>query len=383
MEALYGQQSTMSATDSNLHVAIEDLIHDYPDWQFPLLKRLNSKNFAKAVTSHKYEWSERDLRKTKTTVASATVSSAATTFYVTDPGVFNVDDVLMKPSGEQVIVESVSGGTLLTVKPWTGTPESMVLGNTVRRIGVASPQGKDADNMVITGPQDLYNYTQIFEDVIDLSGTEHEAMIRGDENQAKLVERKEKELMEMLQAALFVGQRAINKQDKRSTVGGLKYMIDTYAPNNAIDFGGSTTWNTDSAVKTKLASAVEKIADQMGNKPTIYMGYKAMANFAKIENDQIRSVKTDKTRGVGVVDTFRSLLGDLDVVMMRERTGVLDNLIFFVDEEAAGYKAMRNRAWFTKPLAITGDSHRWQILGEYTMKLDTPKVHSYLYNLGF
>lgn len=382
MEAIYGQQSTMSATDSNLHIAIEDLIQDYPDWQFPLLKRLSGKVFKKAVTSHKYEWSERDLRKVKSTVASATVAADATQFYVADAGVFNVDDVLQKPDGEVVIVTAVAGGVLLTVEHWSGTPETMVLGETVKRIGVASPQGKDADDMVITGPRDLFNYTQIFEDVINLSGTEHEAMIRGDENQAQLVERKEKELMEMLQAALFVGNRAINKQVKRSTMGGIKFFIDEYAPDNAINFGGAGTWNNDATVKSKIASAVSVIADQMGSKPTVYVGYKAMERLALIENDQIRSTRTDKTRGVGVVDTLRSMLGDLDVVMMRERTGVLDDMIFFVDEDAIGYKAMRNRAWFTTPLAKTGDSHKWQIIGEYTMKMETPKVHSYLYNLG-
>ena len=93
---------------------------------------------------------------------SATVASGATSFYVDTAGVFNVDDVLMKPDGEQVIVTAVDAGTLLTVKALAGTPEAMVLGETVKRIGVASPQGKDADNMVIAGTADLFNYTQIF-----------------------------------------------------------------------------------------------------------------------------------------------------------------------------------------------------------------------------
>lgn len=377
----YGQKSTLSASDSTLHINIEDQIVKYPDWQFPVLKRWNSKVFKNNVVSHKYEWTERELRPVTAKVASATVASNATSFYVDTSGVFNVDDVLMKPSGEQVVVTAVAGGTLLTVTPWTGTPESMVLGDTVRRVGVASPQGKDADNMVITGTEDLYNFSQIFEDVIDLSGSQRYAIIHGDEKQTELVTRKQKELAEMLQTALLFGSRKKDTATKRYTMGGLKYFVDTYAPANAINFGGS--WASDDTVMDKFEDAVEKIASANGGKPTIYMGYKAMRKFRKFQDSQIGSAKrSDSKRGIAVVDGYFSQLGELDVVLLRERTGVMDDVIFFVDEEKVGYKAYNKRGWFTEELAKNGDSYKWQVLGEYTAKFETPKVFSYLYNLG-
>lgn len=382
--SIYGQKSTFAANDTTLHISIEDLVNEYPDWQFPILKRWNSKVFKNQIKSHKYEWTERDLRPTKTTVASAEVAADDTTFYVADSGVFNVDDVLRAPDGEQMIVTAVSGGTLLTVsRGWGGTTaETMTLGETVQRIGVASPQGKDADDMVVVGTEDLYNYTQILEDVVHLSGTQRNSLIHGDENSSELIERKQKELMEVLQSALLVGVRYQDTASKRTTLGGLKYFIDTYASDNVIDFGGATTWNTDSSVIEKFEDAVQKIADKNGNKPTIYMGYKAMRKFRLLDDDLVRSTRSDKKRGIGVVDGYLSQLGELDVVMLRERTGIMDDLIFFVDEEQAGYKAMRNRGWFTEELAKVGDSYKWQVLGEYTAKFATPKVHSYIYNLG-
>lgn len=383
-QSIYGQKSTFHASDSTLHISIEDLVTKYPNWQFPLLKRWDSKIFKNAVTSHKYEWTERDLRPVTAKVASESVAADATQFYVDTSGVFNVDDVLRAPDGEQMIVTAVSGGTLLTVeRAWGGTTaETMVLGETVQRIGVASPQGKDADDMVVVGTQDLYNYTQIFEDVVHLSGTQRDSLIHGDENSSQLIEDKQKELMELLQSALLVGVRYKDTANKRTTLGGLKYFIDTYASDNVIDFGGATTWNTDTSVIEKFEDAVQKIADKNGGKPTIYMGYKAMRKFRNLDDDLIRSTRSDKKRGIGVVDGYLSQLGELDIVMLRERTGVLDDLIFFVDEQQAGYKAMRNRGWFTEELAKVGDSYKWQVLGEYTCKVATPKVHSYIYNLG-
>jgi len=382
MSSLYGQKSTFSATDSALHINIEDTIGKYPDWQFPLLKRWSSKVFKAEVKSHKYEWTEKQLRAVVAKVASATVASGATSFYVDTAGVFNKDDVLQKPDGEQVIVTAVSGGTLLTVKALAGTPESMVLGETVKRIGVASPQGADADTMVIAGTQDLFNYTQIFEDVIQLSGTQRNSMIHGDENSASLIEDKQKELMEVLQSTLLVGQRTINTEDKRTTMGGLRYFIDIYAPENAIDFGGAATWSTAAGVKEKLDDAVQAIANNMGGKPTIVVGFKAMRKLKDLADGTIFSKTSDKSRGTAMPEQYLSQLGALDIVMLRERAGILDELIFIIDEEQCGFKAMRNRGWFTEELAKTGDSYKWQILGEYIAKFATPKVQAYIYNLG-
>jgi len=378
--SIYGQKSTLSATDSALHINIEDQIVKYPDWQFPILKRWGSKVFKNSVVSHKYEWTEKELRPITAKVASATVASDATSFYVDTSGVFNVDDVLQKPDGEIVIVTAVAGGTLLTIKAWTGTPETMVLGETVKRIGVASPQGKKADGMVITGTEDLYNYSQIFEDVIDLSGSQRYAMIHGDASQAELVSDKQKELAEMLQMALLVGVRNKDTSTKTYTLGGLKYFIDTYAAANAIDFGAS--WTSDTTVQEKFEDAVETIADANGGKPTIYMGYKAMRKFRLLDDALIDTTRNDSSRGIGVVSNYLSQLGKLDVVMLRERAGVMGDLIFFVDEDKCGYKAYNKRGWNTEELAKVGDSYQWQVLGEYTAKFETPKVFAYLYNLG-
>lgn len=382
--AIYGQQSTLSASDENLRINIEDTIRSYPDWMFPILKRWSGANFAKDVRSHKYEWSERDLRPVKTTVASETVADSDTTFYVQDAGVFNIDDVLQAPDGELMIVTAVAGGTLLTVlRAWGGsTAESMVLGETVKRVGVASRQGALVDNMVIQAPEDLYNYTQIFEDVVELSDTQHKSMIRGDEGSSKLIERKQKELMEMLQSSLLVGRRYKDSANKRYSMGGLKYFVDEHASENVIDFGGVGTWSTDSSVRAKFNAVVEKIADKGGDRPTIYVGYKAMQKLAEMEATFVRTAKTEETRGLRVPEKYLSPLGELEIVLVRERAGIMDDMIFFVQEDSVGYKPMKGRGWFTEEKPFAGDGHIWQVVGEYTAKFDLPKLNGYLHNLG-
>lgn len=381
MTAQYGQRSTFGAAEQELHINIEDEVVKFPKYRRELINRLSGANFKKEVKSHKYEWSTRDNRKLESTLAIG-INDSATTMVVTDPGVFNVDDVFQMPGGAQFVVESVAGGVSVTFRKLTGTQIAQDSGVSMIIVGGATPQGKNADNMVIKGFDDYYNFTSILEDVVDLSGTEHAALIRGEENSGQLIARKQMELTEKLQRALIVGTRFEDKARKLSTMGGLKNMIDTYAAANAVDFGGDI-WASDKAVEDKIDSCLDIIAEKAFDKPVMYVSPAFMKKFKYIQDDQFRTTPDDKKRGIGVVKKYNShVFGEIDVVQLQGMGHVMDDLVFLLDESQFGYKAMRNRGWFTTPLAKLGDSYRWQVLGEYTAKFDIPESAVYLHNLG-
>src|ERR1035437_6593774 len=98
--SIYGQKSSFSASDANLRINIEDLITRYEDYKFPILKRLNGSIFKKDVLSHKYEWSEQDLRPVKAGVVNQ-ITAAGASVAVDAAGVFKVDDVAMNPRSEE------------------------------------------------------------------------------------------------------------------------------------------------------------------------------------------------------------------------------------------------------------------------------------------
>jgi hypothetical protein len=223
--SLYGQRSTLGVNDVELHISIEDQVENFPKMRRELINRLGGKNFKKEVKSHKYEWSSRDNRKLQTTTAIDAADSA-TSIVVSDPGVLNVDDAIMIGTAT-FVVEAVAGGVNATIRKIAGTQTAAPLGTDVVIIGGATAQGKNADNMVISGFDDYFNFTSIIEDVVDLSGTDHAAMIRGEENSGQLIARKQMELTEKLQRALIVSPRTEDKARKTTTMGGLKYLIDT------------------------------------------------------------------------------------------------------------------------------------------------------------
>lgn len=378
----YGQLSTLGATDKELYLNIEKEITKFPSPRIELLKRIGG--FDQKVLSHKIEWSLRDNRPVKAKMSVAAADSA-TTLIVDAAGVFNVDDLIAKPDGEQLIVEAVSGGTQLTVKHWAGSAEAVDIGDEIKRIGMVTPQGKKADSMVINGYEDLYNYTSILEDVVDLSGSENEALIRGHENSGQLIARKQQELAEIWQSQMVLGIR--NKDDitKRTSCGGIKFLIDTYAPDNVIDFGGSSTWTAtgDDGAIGKFDDAFDKIAAKAFDKPVIYMGSKFMRKFKYLMDDTIKTELENDVRGIGVVGTYLShIYGKVKIVLLQERTGWMDDLVFVVDESDIGQKAQQGREWQTYPLSRDGDSFRWQILSERTVKIGNPQAHCYLHNLG-
>jgi hypothetical protein len=383
IDTFYGQGSTFNSTDKELYLNIEKEIKKYPSPRIELVKRIGS--FSQPVNSHKLEWSRKDNRPVKSTLAIDRGSTSATTLIVDDAGVFNVDDLIQLPDGEQLIVTAVSGGTQLTVKAWAGTPEAAVLGDVVSRIGGATPQGKNADGMVANGYEDLYNYTSILEDVVDLSGTEHNALIRGHENSGQLIARKQQELAEIWQSQMVLGIRAKDDSSKTTTTGGIQYLIDTYAADNAFDFGGSSTWSAtgDDGALGVVDNALDALSAKVFDKPVMYVGSKFMRKFKYVMEDSIRTDQENDMRGIGVVGTYLShLYGKIKVVLVQERTGWMDDLVFFVDETDLGQKAMKGREWQTYPLARVGDSFRWQILSERIVKMGNPSAHCYLYNLG-
>ncbi len=400
MAAYYGQGNTYASNNNlgNLKISIEDQVGKYPAKKFPVLRRLTSKIFYKEVDNPLYQWKEEVLRPTRDLLGASVSSTTATTVVATTPGVYNVDDVI-KVDSEYMIVTAVAGDgiTLTVVRGWNTTAATHTTSSSeyIYRVGVAAPEGADADGPVIQPVSNLQNYTEIFEDVVQMSGTEEESWLyrtdEGGDNVSNQIAIKQQELMEMLQTSILVGTSHDDGVSRR-TMGGLKYFIDQYASANAIDLGGYSNWSTQSTdipstvttmytvAQQKLDDLIEQIVYQRGTPTAIYAGYKSLRHMATWGIDAVRTDRGDKEKGYAIPRTYLSQAGDLDVVMVPG--DALSDLIFVVDETRAGFKAYKNRGWSAERLAKTGDSVKYQVLGEYTMKVQTPLVHGYLYDLG-
>lgn len=374
LKAIRGQKTTFTS-DLNSAIWLEDNVQNYPDRKIPLVKRWDSKVFEKDITKPIYGWLEQEARKLATPI-SAAMDASQTYFMASEYGVFNKDDVV-RIGDEHLSVLSVQGNQVNVQRGVAGTTAATHdSGLTAACVGIAAPEGADADDMVIGSPTKLYNYTQIFEDVVNLSGTQNESLIKGDEKAAKLLARKEKEIWERINTALLFGKRGYDQNNQKRYMGGLDWFIRNYAPDNIVG-GAGITWGSsdDVEVYSVIENAVAKVIDYCGDKLTIYTDHKGVRNLTFLQYQRlVNQNRKDKGLGVNVVTNYMSQLGDIPVVLIPDSTGLINGNFYLVDESKVGYKTYKGRGMRAQQMGIRGDSYKWQIKTELTMKLGTPKV---------
>lgn len=382
-EASYGQRTTLSAPEKDLYINIEKNIKDFPDYRRELIKRLDGSVFEQDIESHKYEWSARRKRALKAKLAQA--YTTGTTIVVDEPGVFNVDDVIAI-GGKQARVLQVTGGVSVVFTPIAGdTIDASDVGTVVSIVAGGTPHGKKADNMISSGHEDYYNYVGNFEAVVEVSTTDEASKIRGRKKASQLIVDEQMYLTQKLQKAIVVGKRYKDSVNNVTTMGGVKNLIDLYAPQNAIDFGGSAMWegaSADRTIQDKLDSVFGTISEKAFQKPVMWVGPSFMGKFKHIQTGLTYTSEMPKgVRGVGVVRKYQThVFGEIDVVQLMGLDDVMDDMIIITDESDIGYKPLIN--WRTYPLGRVGQSKEWQVEGIFGFKMGIPEAHAYLYNLG-
>lgn len=374
LNATYGQKSTFTS-DLNSAIWLEDNIGNYPDRKVPLIKRWDSKVFEKDVTKPIYGWLEQENRKKFTTI-SAEMAIDATYFSAVEYGVFNRNDVV-RIGDEYMRVESVQGSQINVQRAVCDTIAAVHAADArAIRVGIAAAEGAKAGEMVIIPPSKLYNYSQIFDSVVSLTGTQNESLIKGDEKAAKLLSRAEKDIWEQVQMGLLFGRRGYDPAKKTRYMGGLEWFIKKYAPDNVVG-GSNITWGTSTSLEVfaVMEKAVGKVIDNCGEKLTIYTDQKGLLNLTMLEYDKLwSSNRKDGEKGIGVATHYLSQLGKIPVVLVPDETGLINGNFYFVDEDKVGYKTYKGRGMRAQQMGKDGDRYKWQVLTELTMKLATPKV---------
>jgi hypothetical protein len=381
--AMYGQRNTTSARDSDLYLNIEKNVKDFPDYRREVIKRLDGGVFEDEVKSHKYEWSAARKRPMKAALAEAYTSG--TSLVVDEPGVFNVDDVI-SVGGEQARVTQVVGGVEVIFAALSGeTIPASDVGAVVSIVSGGTPHGKDADPGLFSGHEDLYNYVGNFEATVFVSSTDNASTIRGRKKASKLVVDEQMYLTQKLQRAIVSGKRGKDSVNDITYMGGILNLIDLYAPENKLDFGGAATWQgstADRVIQDKLDAAFATISEKAFKKPVMWVGPGFMSRFKHIQNDRTYTTSAPSgTRGVGVVRKYDThVFGEIDVVQLMGLDDVMNDTIIITDESDIGYKPLIG--WRTYPLAKSGQSYKWQVEGLYTFKMGIPEAHVYFHNLG-
>ena len=102
-------------------------------------------------------------------------------------------------------------------------------------------------------------------------------------------------------------------------------------------------------------------------------------NSGSVATNQINYTAPREAAIVGSVSLYLSDFGQLDVVIDRFAS---DDRVYLLDSDYASICTLPNRNFAVQDLAKTGDSEKFQIITEFTLKVSAPKAHAAVYDLS-
>lgn len=253
------------------------------------------------ITRQKHEWVDDQARVVELTLTASGAGAdwdtdSDTTALPLASGLgaqVRVGDVIELASGEVVVVSAVSvaNDTVDLYARGHGSTTAAAQGTsafTGKIIGNAQVEDGDPIATNHVADSEVYNYTQIFEDVIQVTGTQQRSReLNGGEHDRQVV-KKTKELMRTLNRALIYGIRNLDTTNKVSTMAGIKEL-------------GTTTYNVSGALtEAKLYAALTAMINAGGSPTQIHAPISVIATIEQFYTGLVRYEASDNYVGLHV-----------------------------------------------------------------------------------
>lgn len=367
---------------------VSDIIGIVSPYETPLLDHLGDpKRWAESTV---HEWIEDTLLPNEDAVNQSSFSPSATgaTSITVDSGAtFRAGD-LVRPgsSGEVMLVTGVSSNTLTVVRGYGGTtPVALAdnLGLTV--LGNAALEGADAPGVRFTSRARRQNYTQIFTAGVEVSGSMQAARAIGIEDELDYQKQERmRELLRDLENCVINGVAPASTQQgsasvRRSMNGILPQIVtNSFAPGvGAIPDGDGS--GSDGLTEAVLNGAMREIWQRSNGSVDTIVCSGAQKRRINGFASQARSYLPEDTSFRDVVSVYESDYGVCRVILSR---WVPADAVLLLDSSRIEVMPLRNRSFHFKPLAATGDAHRGQVIGEYTLEFKNENAHGSLRGLS-
>lgn len=331
--------------------------------------------FAKKVTAQKHEWLDDAARAvTVAAIASADATDWDTTDDITDLPVvtaeitkLRVGDVLLLPLGDEVVIVSsidVAAQTIDLIARGHGSTTATVQGEaafSMTIIGNAQSEGADPLTADFTTQTAGFNYTQIFEDVAQITGTVRRSKTVGGDHLDFQIVKKIKESLKSLNKALIEGIKDLDTTNNIGTMGGLREFI-----TNTSDVSGALTL-------AKLYTAVISHIDAGLVPHAIHASSTVIGDIEQLYVGNVRQRTSENKVGLSV--NVVSMMGH-DVELHADRD-IRSAEALILDYNRCGFDYLdggtkdENGDFAVYKLLDkeNGKQHAAQVLGEWTMRV--------------
>lgn len=372
---VYDRYATSFDLDTALRIDIEDMVYQLSPFDAPFQGTFNGESYPGegprsilpqgSVFEVKYEWLEDELLTPRSSVNGAYTAGGGTLSLPTGDAIkFQPDDLVrVKDSGGnyiQYLVDSVDySADTLTVTAWSGSDANIADGALIEGIGTVPVEGADPTDARATDRSRLFNYTHIWGPYpIEMSETELVVRKYGVSNEWEYqVAKRVKEGAIAFEHAILYGTRKLDSANRRRSMGGLDYFIQTNTDSTTTDLSGTTG-------ETALRSLQQDCYANGGQPGLVVVGPGQRPVISDWRKSDIRFQPTGRRRGQ-VVETFESDFGVIDVMMHR---WVRDSDLFLFDPAQSEIDTLEGRGIAFEVLAKTGDRRQAMVVGEKGFK---------------
>jgi hypothetical protein len=358
-----GRRGTYDSTVGT-RLDIEDLVHLISPFDVPFQgtygKERGSVIGTDTTDVTKVEWINDELvpgsdALATTAVTAATDITVANREYFKANDLIRIDDEFLRVTGN-----GTTAGTLLVERSW-GSPvaEQHVDASVILILGNLPVEGDDPVSGINFNRAMPYNYTQIYQDEVEVTRTEERKAKYGVNSEAAYqIAKRYKENAIKFERNMILGTREDDTTNKRRSHGGMDFFITTGVDASTTDL-----------TATKLLDQMQASWNRGGNVDLLALGGAQKRKVSAWDSGVIRFSRDETVRGA-VVDYFDSDFGRIYMLLHR---WVPTRFAFGLEKQ--WLEMVWFDKWFTEALAKTGDRQQWQIICETTMKVKNEKAH--------
>ena len=375
-------KATYSAGASLPEIAedVSDLVGIVSPFETPLLDAIGDPQVEARSTHH--EWLEDTLLpNTDTVTTTPTNPQTDTEIEVDHPDRFRVGDQVRCGDSEELLLVTAVGSSTITVTRGYGgtTAEDIAAGDTMHILGNASLEGQDADAARFTARTRRSNWTQIFSKTVLVSGSELAVRHLGladevDFQKAKALRELLRDLENTILGGISPEADQIGSETVRRTMNGI---LPQLATNRFVPGTGGFPSGND-LDEAKLNTALRLIWEQSSGQVDLI----AVNGYQKRIISQFgagsRAYAPDDPRFTSQVAIYESDFGVQRVVLSR---WVPRDAVVLLDSSRIQILPLAGRSFHYRPLAVTGDFEKGQVLGEYTLELRNEAAHGVIRGL--
>jgi len=334
-----------------------------------LLSYIGMDSLENPATAIKHEWMEDNLRPLTDTVNEA-LDNSETDVTVLDDTIFRKYD-LVKVDDELMLVTAVTTLTLTVTRGYAGSTAATHSDQaTIEIIAPLAVEGGDAGTARSTVKAGLYNYRQIFEDVVQVSSTlEAIAQWAPGSEYARQLMKTMRVLFIQMDKSLIYGKPYVGTASAPGTLGGLLHYITTHVT---------------AAAGAQLSEALYRdllldIYDDGGNPGCAIMTLK-QKQAQNLFLDPSRRTGFEQRVAGSVVDSYMWDNGVIDSVIDR---WMPQDSVFVLEKQYIGFGPAMGQVLGHE--ILPKDSRlrqKGQITGEYTAEVKNEQAHGILDGLA-